>query len=81
MRTAILIGTLLALLVASGWLAVEGWGLHSEVDMPASAYVAMALGIIFSLAVGVALMALVFYSSRKGYDEAGSQHRGPREHG
>jgi len=29
----------------------------------------MALGIFFSLVVGVGLMALVFYSSRAGYDE------------
>ena len=29
----------------------------------------MALGIVFSLLVGVGLMALVFYSSRAGYDE------------
>ncbi len=28
----------------------------------------MALGVIFSLAVGFGLMALLFYSSRKGYD-------------
>jgi hypothetical protein len=30
----------------------------------------MALGIIFSLLVGVGLMALVFYSSRHGYDDS-----------
>lgn len=29
----------------------------------------MALGMVFSLLVGVGLMALVFYSSRAGYDE------------
>jgi hypothetical protein len=27
------------------------------------------LGAIFSVVVGVGLMALIFYSSRKGYDE------------
>jgi hypothetical protein len=27
------------------------------------------LGVIFSLAVGVGLMVLIFYSSRMGYDE------------
>jgi hypothetical protein len=30
----------------------------------------MWLGIVFSLVVGCGLMALVFYSSRHGYDEA-----------
>jgi hypothetical protein len=29
----------------------------------------MALGIFFSLVIGIGLMALVFYSSRAGYDE------------
>jgi hypothetical protein len=29
----------------------------------------MALGVVFSLVVGIGLMALVFYSSRSGYDE------------
>jgi hypothetical protein len=28
----------------------------------------MALGVVFSLVVGIGLMALVFYSSRHGYD-------------
>jgi len=30
----------------------------------------MTLGVVVSLAVGFGLMALVFYSSRTGYDEA-----------
>jgi hypothetical protein len=30
----------------------------------------MALGVILSLVVGFGLMALLFYSSRKGYDES-----------
>jgi len=59
---------LILLLVATGVLGYIGWT-SSEADVPTSGYVAMALGVIFSLAVGVGLMALVFYSSRKGYDE------------
>jgi hypothetical protein len=37
--------------------------------MPTTGYVAMTLGIVFSLLVGCGLMALLFYSSRHGYDE------------
>lgn len=46
-----------------------GWTSAREPDVPTSGYVAMAMGVIFSLAVGFGLMALLFYSSRKGYDE------------
>lgn len=35
----------------------------------------MILGIVFSLVVGVGLMGLVFYSSRKGYDEPPERER------
>lgn len=51
---AVLFGTL------SGWdasyMSVHGW-------------IALGLGTFFSLAVGGGLMALVFYSARKGYDD------------
>jgi hypothetical protein len=39
----------------------------------------MAIGIVFSLVVGVGLMALVFYSSRAGYDEPPRQIEGRRD--
>lgn len=41
-------------------------------DMPVEIYVAMALGVVFSILIGAGLMALVFYSSRRGYDERAS---------
>jgi hypothetical protein len=37
--------------------------------MPEVGYVAMTIGVVFSLLIGVALMTLLFYSSRHGYDE------------
>lgn len=60
---------LVALLAATTVVAYLGWTLGNGTDVPASGYVAMALGVIVSLAVGFGLMALIFYSSRKGYDE------------
>ena len=39
--------------------------------MSTNGYVAMALGIIFSTVLGCGLMALLFYSSRHGYDDVG----------
>lgn len=59
---------LLLLLAAGGVLGYLGWT-SSDNSVPESGYVALALGVLFSLAVGVGLMALLFYSSRAGYDE------------
>ena len=66
--TWIVLTVLLLLLVATGVIAYLGWTL-GYADVPASGYIAMGFGVIFSLVVGVGLMALLFYSSRKGYDE------------
>ena len=45
--------------------------------MPAAGYTAMWLGIAFSLVIGCGLMALMFYSSRHGYDERARGQRSP----
>ena len=65
----IILIALLSLLVATGVVMYFGWTLGNGTDVPTSGYAAMALGVIVSLAVGFGLMALLFYSSRKGYDE------------
>ncbi|MBR0992772.1 hypothetical protein JQ580_18830 [Bradyrhizobium japonicum] len=64
----VVIAVLGALLVAAGALAYLGWS-RTDTEVPASGYVALVLGVVFSLVVGVGLMALIFYSSRQGYDE------------
>jgi hypothetical protein len=60
---------LLAMLAIAGWYASHAWTALSGPPMPATGYVAMTLGIVFSLVVGCGLMALLFYSNRYGYDE------------
>jgi hypothetical protein len=69
MGTWITITILLAFLAIAGWFAYEGWQLQGDVPMPKYGLIALASGIIMSLLVGIGLMALVFYSHRKGYDE------------
>jgi hypothetical protein len=64
----ILIAVLVSVLIATVIAAYFGWNLGSA-EVPTAGYVAMAFGVIFSLLVGFGLMALVFYSSRSGYDE------------
>jgi hypothetical protein len=71
MQKTALILPLLAFLAASVWFASYVWLSDDGPPMPTSGYVAMGLGILFSLVVGIGLMALVFYSHRHGYDERG----------
>ena len=63
---------MLALLAGALSFAYYGWTYDTGEAMPVSLLVPMGLGIFFSLVVGCGLMALVFYSSRKGYDDAAS---------
>ena len=68
MKGIFLIVALAAILVLAILWAIYAWN-SVEVEMSVHGYVAMILGIIFSLVVGCGLMALVFYSNRRGYDE------------
>lgn len=60
---------LFSLLFLTVLVAYLGWTFAGDADVPSAGYFAMALGVVLSLAVGFGLMALVFYSSRRGYDE------------
>jgi hypothetical protein len=68
MGKIILIAALFALLAGSIWFAVQAW-MSIDTPIPTQGYIAMGLGIVFSLVVGVGLMVLVFYSHRRGYDD------------
>ena len=74
MRILALVIPLLLILAASVWWAVALWTSVEGPPMPASGHIAMWLGIIFSLLIGCGLMALMFFSSRRGYDEQASRH-------
>jgi hypothetical protein len=67
--TIALVVALLGLLVAASWFAVRSWTAVEGPPMPEAGYAAMTIGVVFSLLIGVALMTLLFYSSRYGYDE------------
>jgi hypothetical protein len=67
--TIALIAVLIVIMVAALWYAADAWVAIQGPPMPAIGYVAMGFGIVLSLLVGCGLMALVFYSSRHGYDE------------
>ncbi len=76
MKTLILVGSLIAILVLAIVYAAGVWFELGNVGMTWHGYLAMGLGISLSLGLGVGLMALVFISSRRGYDDqAGSENR------
>jgi hypothetical protein len=66
----IAIAVLLALLAGTGAGVYVGWTSHSgDVEIPAWGYMIVGLGVFFAVVIGSGLMGLIFYSSRKGYDE------------
>ena len=58
---------LLGILFASILLAFWGWNL-TDATISTSGMISLTLGVVVTLALGGGLMALVFWSSRNGYD-------------
>lgn len=65
---ALLIIFLLGMLAAVGYFVYSAMAVEGE-PTPTEGYVALALGAGFSVLVGIGLMVLLFFSSRRGYDE------------
>ena len=59
---------LLGLLALAVTFSVEAWQ-RTDVQMSVHGWIALSLGVFFSIVIGCGLMALTFYSSRRGYDE------------
>lgn len=69
--TWLIVVVLLVILALSIVVLYVGWEIADDAGgmaMSTSGYVAMALGIVATLALGIGLMALVFYSNRHGDD-------------
>jgi hypothetical protein len=60
---------LLGCLAAAVGFAVYVWNQLSDVAISRQGWIAMSLGILFTAVVGIGLMVLIFYSSRKNYDQ------------
>lgn len=50
------------------WYAIHAWGLVPNVGISPMGWLFLVLGVFFTILVGGGLMALLFYSSRKGKD-------------
>jgi sterol desaturase/sphingolipid hydroxylase (fatty acid hydroxylase superfamily) len=59
---------LVVLLAAALWYAQHAWGQMPAVALSPLGWLFLVLGVITTVVVGAGLMALLFYSSRKGKD-------------
>jgi hypothetical protein len=72
----ILLVILAIMLIVTGVWAVSVWNASSGVEMGKHGWIALGLGTFFSLLIGCGLMALMFFSSRSGHDDAADPFRG-----
>jgi hypothetical protein len=71
------VAVLAALFIAGIFFCVVVW--QSTHSMPRYGYVIMSGAITLALVAGCGLIALMYYSQRKGYDEPARSERTPRE--
>jgi hypothetical protein len=69
MRSAFTFVVLFGLLAATAGVAFWAWSEIGEVEIGWHGWVALGLGAVLTFALGAGLMALMFLSSRRGYDE------------
>jgi hypothetical protein len=65
-----------AVVLAVGLVIAAMWVGIGDSDISSAGWLAMGLGVTVTLALGIGLMALVFISSRRGYDEGGRRDTG-----
>jgi hypothetical protein len=65
----------LAAVLAVGVVVAEFLSGLGDSEISVAGWLAMGFGIVVTLALGIGLMALVFISSRRGYDEAARRNR------
>ncbi len=66
----LVIASLLGILAAVAVFVVISWQEMGVVKMSGHGIAALIVGVVLSLVVGGGLMALVFLSARRGYDDA-----------
>lgn len=74
----LLVAALLVMLALAAFGIHWAWNATNGVDdvaMDENGWIALGLGSLFSLVIGCGLMALMFYSSRRGYDESADPFR------
>jgi len=75
MFAVVAVGVAAVLVIVLAVIGIEFWNGIGDSDISAAGWVAMGIGIVVTLALGIGLMTLVFISSRRGYDEASRSDR------
>jgi len=70
MKNALIVAAAVAAVLVTILMASQAMNMSAGTEMSIDGYAAMIAGVVLSLIVGIVLMVLVFYSSRRGYDEA-----------
>ena len=76
---ATFLAALIIILILTAVWAVAVWNATGEAVMDKHGWIALGFGSFFSLVVGCGLMALMFFSSRHGYDEVADPFRKKQE--
>jgi hypothetical protein len=66
---AIAVAIVVIVAMASVWTGLGDTGISE------GGWIALVLGVVFTLALGIGLMALVFISNRRGFDDPGGSGR------
>lgn len=69
MKTVVTVVVLAALLAGALVIAAVTWLRVDQASISTTGMFALAAGVFLTVALGVGLMFLVFYSNRKGYDD------------
>ena len=69
LKGKILAVCLISLLVVAAIITALVWTRMGDVSISIHGFLALGLGVLVTFALGVGLMALVFFSNRYGYDE------------
>jgi hypothetical protein len=78
MRSALTLVFLIGLLAATAGVALWAWSEIGAVAIGRHGWIALGLGAGFTFLLGAGLMALMFLSARRGYDERA--HQADRAH-
>jgi Zn-dependent protease with chaperone function len=75
MGQVVILAALIVILIVTAVWATSVWNAAGDTAMDKHGWIALGLGTFFSLLIGCGLMALMFFSSRSGHDEAADPFR------